>query len=268
MSTTAPRPRRCCPARHAVRSAVRPAGVAPRVGSGCPADIPQQAGSKRRRACRSEPGCRRSELRSPSMTARAQRRAIQSTLLQRLRSWAAARDASASRPSRTTQSMMLVDWAGASRPRSGQASASPIIRMRPVIALLTDFGTATTSRTMKACAEHLPRRRSSTSPTTRRADVLGGRSSSPRATVSLRPGSAVVDPGVGSARRGIAAEAGDYRFVAPDNGCLTAVFQRHAADSARRADRAPVLPADRQPHVRRPRSFAPAAAWLAARHRS
>ncbi len=35
----------------------------------------------------------------------------------------------------------------------------------------------------------------------------------------------VVDPGVGSARRGIAAEAGDYRFVAPDNGVLTAVFR-------------------------------------------
>ena len=35
----------------------------------------------------------------------------------------------------------------------------------------------------------------------------------------------VVDPGVGSARRGIAAEAGDYRFVAPDNGVLTAVLR-------------------------------------------
>jgi len=35
----------------------------------------------------------------------------------------------------------------------------------------------------------------------------------------------VVDPGVGTARRGLAAEAGDRRFVAPDNGVLTAVFQ-------------------------------------------
>ena len=34
----------------------------------------------------------------------------------------------------------------------------------------------------------------------------------------------VVDPGVGSARRGIAADIGDYRFVAPDNGVLSAVF--------------------------------------------
>jgi len=35
----------------------------------------------------------------------------------------------------------------------------------------------------------------------------------------------VVDPGVGSSRRGIAADIGDYRFVAPDNGVLSAVFQ-------------------------------------------
>src|SRR4029453_18765647 len=35
----------------------------------------------------------------------------------------------------------------------------------------------------------------------------------------------VVDPGVGSKRRGLAAEAGEYRFVAPDNGVLTAVLE-------------------------------------------
>src|SRR5438093_9575444 len=34
----------------------------------------------------------------------------------------------------------------------------------------------------------------------------------------------VVDPGVGSSRRGIAMEAREYRFVAPDNGVLTAVL--------------------------------------------
>ena len=35
----------------------------------------------------------------------------------------------------------------------------------------------------------------------------------------------MIDPGVGSARRGLAVDTGDYRFVAPDNGVLTAVFQ-------------------------------------------
>lgn len=36
----------------------------------------------------------------------------------------------------------------------------------------------------------------------------------------------VVDPGVGTSRRAIAVEAGPYRFVAPDNGLLTPVFER------------------------------------------
>ncbi|HUQ68079.1 MAG TPA: SAM-dependent chlorinase/fluorinase [Planctomycetaceae bacterium] len=36
----------------------------------------------------------------------------------------------------------------------------------------------------------------------------------------------VVDPGVGSARRAIAAEIGPWRFVGPDNGVLTGVLDR------------------------------------------
>lgn len=36
----------------------------------------------------------------------------------------------------------------------------------------------------------------------------------------------VVDPGVGTTRRAIGVEAGPYRFVAPDNGLLTPVFER------------------------------------------
>src|SRR6476620_3401416 len=38
----------------------------------------------------------------------------------------------------------------------------------------------------------------------------------------------VVDPGVGTQRRGIAAEVGEWRFVAPDNGVLTGVFLENA----------------------------------------
>lgn len=36
----------------------------------------------------------------------------------------------------------------------------------------------------------------------------------------------VVDPGVGTARRAIAAEVGPWRFVGPDNGLLTGILQR------------------------------------------
>jgi len=74
----------------------------------------------------------------------------------------------------------------------------------------------------------------------------------------------VVDPGVGSARRGLAVEAGGFRFVAPDNGLLTAVLDAHEATGAvelteRRYARASVS----RTFEGRDR-FAPAAAWLAA----
>jgi len=36
----------------------------------------------------------------------------------------------------------------------------------------------------------------------------------------------VVDPGVGTTRRAIGVEAGQYRLVAPDNGLLTPIFER------------------------------------------
>ena len=41
---------------------------------------------------------------------------------------------------------------------------------------------------------------------------------------------AVIDPGVGSARRAIAAEAGGYRFVGPDNGVFSMIFDKLGVD--------------------------------------
>jgi S-adenosylmethionine hydrolase len=40
---------------------------------------------------------------------------------------------------------------------------------------------------------------------------------------------AVVDPGVGSERRGLAIEAGGYRFVGPDNGIFTEILRENPA---------------------------------------
>ena len=74
---------------------------------------------------------------------------------------------------------------------------------------------------------------------------------------------AVVDPGVGSPRRGIAAEAGDYRFVAPDNGVLTAVFReivpKRVVELTERRYARPTVSRTFEGRDR----FAPAAAWLA-----
>ncbi len=72
----------------------------------------------------------------------------------------------------------------------------------------------------------------------------------------------VVDPGVGSERRGIAAEAGAWRFVAPDNGVLTAVFEEHTARKVvELTERRYARPTVSRTFEGRDR-FAPAAAWL------
>lgn len=73
----------------------------------------------------------------------------------------------------------------------------------------------------------------------------------------------VVDPGVGSARRGLAAEVGGQRFVAPDNGVLTHVFaQRPPEQVVELTERRYARPTVSRTFEGRDR-FAPAAAWLA-----
>src|SRR5882762_60228 len=105
---------------------------------------------------------------------------------------------------------------------------------RPVIALLTDFGTRDHyAGTMKGvmlgiCPDATLVDISHDVPA---HDVLAGALELaaayryfPAGTVFL----VVVDPGVGSSRRGIATEAADYTFVAPDNGVLTAVVDEYS----------------------------------------
>src|SRR5262245_20558942 len=109
---------------------------------------------------------------------------------------------------------------------------------RPVIALLTDFGTRDHyAGTMKGvmlgiCPDAALVDISHDIPP---HDVLAGALELaaayryfPAGTVFL----VVVDPGVGSQRRGIATEAGEYRFVAPDNGVLTPILDDHTPKKA------------------------------------
>jgi len=97
-------------------------------------------------------------------------------------------------------------------------------------------------------------------------DVLGGSLQLAAACRYFPPGTiflAVVDPGVGSARRGIAADTGDYRFVAPDNGLLTAVFRELPPKKiVELTERRYARPTVSRTFEGRDR-FAPAAAWLA-----
>src|SRR5881397_3007419 len=140
---------------------------------------------------------------------------------------------------------------------------------RPVIALLTDFGSrdhyagAMKGVALAICPDltlvdithDLPPH-----------DVLGGALELaacyryfPAGTIFL----VVVDPGVGSTRRGIAAEAGDYKFVAPDNGVLTVVFDetppKRIVELTERRYARPTVSRTFEGRDR----FAPAAAWLA-----
>lgn len=141
---------------------------------------------------------------------------------------------------------------------------------RPVIALLTDFGLRDHyAGTMKGVALGICPDATlvDISHEVPAHDVLAGALELaasyryfPSGTVFL----VVVDPGVGSSRRGIAAEAGDYTFVAPDNGVLTIAF----AETPPRSVVELTNPRYARPEVSRTFEgrdrFAPAAAWLAA----
>jgi len=141
--------------------------------------------------------------------------------------------------------------------------------MRPVVALLTDFGVRDHyAGTMKGvvlgiCPEATLVDISHDVPP---HDLLSASLELaacyhyfPAGTVFL----VVVDPGVGSSRRPLAAEAGDYRFVAPDNGVLTAVFKetppRRVVELTERRYARPTVSRTFEGRDR----FAPAAAWLA-----
>src|ERR1700750_2354544 len=106
---------------------------------------------------------------------------------------------------------------------------------RPVIALLTDFGLRDHyAGTMKGVALGI-------CPDATLVDITHDIPAHDILTGALELAAAyryfpagtiflvVVDPGVGSAPRGIGAESGDYRLVAPDNGVLTAVLAEHPA---------------------------------------
>src|SRR3954467_10583168 len=140
---------------------------------------------------------------------------------------------------------------------------------RPVIAMLTDFGTRDHyAGTMKGVAlgicpdatlvdisHDLPAH-----------DVLAGALELaaayryfPAGTIFL----VVVDPGVGSTRRGVAADAGDYKFVAPDNGVLTAVLDEHPPRKGVELTERKYARASVSRTFEGRDRFAPAAAWLA-----
>jgi S-adenosylmethionine hydrolase len=141
--------------------------------------------------------------------------------------------------------------------------------MRPVVALLTDFGGrdhyvgAVKGAVLSACpdativdiAHEIPAH-----------DVAEGSfclgacyRTFPRGTVFV----AVVDPGVGSQRRGIAVDVGAYRFVGPDNGIFTAVLAFNAGARLRELTNSALHRRDVSATFHARDVFAPVAGFLA-----
>ncbi len=139
---------------------------------------------------------------------------------------------------------------------------------RPIITLITDFGTADHYvGTMKGVILNI-------NPEVQIVDICHQVSAYdifeaayalaqsyryfPNDTIHL----VVVDPGVGSGRRPILARAGQNRFVAPDNGVLSLLFKREERVEVRHltADHYFLNPVSNTFHGRD--IFAPVAAWL------
>lgn len=104
---------------------------------------------------------------------------------------------------------------------------------RPIVALLTDFGTrdayvgAMKGVILSICPEvAVVDLTHDIAP----HDIRGGARTLAACHPYYPPGTifvAVVDPGVGSSRRAIAADTGDSRLLGPDNGVLSAVLDVH-----------------------------------------
>jgi S-adenosyl-L-methionine hydrolase (adenosine-forming) len=140
---------------------------------------------------------------------------------------------------------------------------------RPIIAWVTDFGTRDHYvAAMKAVALGVCPDATFVDITheIQPQDVLGGAielaacyRDFPDRTVFV----AVVDPGVGSTRRAIAASAGRHTFVAPDNGVLTMVLgEAEAVEVVELSNAEYARPVISRTFEGRDR-FAPAAGWLA-----
>jgi len=74
---------------------------------------------------------------------------------------------------------------------------------------------------------------------------------------------AVVDPGVGTARNALAIRAGEYYFLAPDNGLLSRVLERQTISEARIIEAPDLLGRPRSATFEGRDLFAPAAALIA-----
>lgn len=140
---------------------------------------------------------------------------------------------------------------------------------RPLVALLTDFGArdhyvgAVKGAVLAACREATVADITHEIPphdVSQGAYVLAACFSAfPAETVFL----AVVDPEVGTARRGLALEVGGYRFVGPDNGIFTQVLALRPGATVHALTNAGLFRREVSPTFHARDVFAPVAGLLA-----
>ncbi|HEX6649204.1 MAG TPA: SAM-dependent chlorinase/fluorinase [Pyrinomonadaceae bacterium] len=88
--------------------------------------------------------------------------------------------------------------------------------------------------------------------------LLAGYATFPPGTIHM----AVVDPGVGSARRPIIVQAGDYFFVGPDNGLFTYIYDREPSHEVFHVTAEKYFRSSPSTTFHGRDIFAPVAAWL------
>ena len=135
--------------------------------------------------------------------------------------------------------------------------------LRPVIALLTDFGLADHYvGSMKGVIAGICRDAVIVDLThgvppqdimTAAFELLAGYRAFPHGTVFI----VVVDPGVGTGRRAIAARAGEYLFVGPDNGVFDLVFDELPPSLVVELTNAALCAGGHQSDIRRPGPLRP-----------
>lgn len=150
-----------------------------------------------------------------------------------------------------------------------QSGYNPQTMPRPVVALLTDFGArdhyvgAVKGAVLAACREAMVVDITHEIPphdVTQGAYVLAAAFSAfPAQTVFV----AVVDPEVGTSRRGLALEAGGYLFVGPDNGIFTQVLALRPGATLHEITNAGLFRREVSPTFHARDVFAPVAGLLA-----
>jgi S-adenosylmethionine hydrolase len=142
--------------------------------------------------------------------------------------------------------------------------------MRPLVALLTDFGSqdhyagAVKGAVLAACRDATIVDIAHDLPPHDIHEAAFALFAAYRAFPSGTVFVVVVDPGVGSDRRGLALEAGGYRFVGPDNGIFSLIYAEHAEARVHQLTNAGLFRFEVSPTFHGRDVFGPVAGHLAA----